>query len=166
LEHAGAFWTDFSEDSGFLGPRLSGIFLSKPKVSQLLSRFISSKVSPTFSVMTFAKMFFWRDTLKVLYSVVGFNSIDVVDMFGQVKIVQPTSRHNTVHKALPSQYQISLRMLGRGAELHLPKNFATARYGVKMVKHAVFNAVHRKANHVEVPFFHFATLPLTERNVQ
>jgi hypothetical protein len=36
--------------------------------------------------------------------------------------------------------------------MQISKNFPATRDGVKIVKHTVFNTVHRKANHV-VPFW-------------
>jgi hypothetical protein len=101
--------------------------------------------------MPIAKVFFGSNALKIVGSVIGFITVNVMNLFKRVKPLQPTSRNNTVHKALPAQHKVSLCVVMGGVGVQISKNFPAARNGVKMVKHTVFNTSHRKANHV-VPF--------------
>lgn len=160
------FGAHFSKNRSLLGLRFRRVFSPCSKLAQFLPSFVSSNVFTSFSSMPLAKMFFWRYALKIFRSIVGLYSIDVVDMFSRVKIIQPTFCYNTVHQSLPTQNQISSGVIGGDARLKLPQNFAAARHSIQVVKYAVFNAVHHKADHVEVPFYYITFLPQTERNVQ
>jgi len=149
LEHAQTFWAHNSENGGFFSPRIRSVFTSSAKIAQFLPSFKCSNVNAVFSFVPFSNVFFRSDAFQIIRSVVVFYPIDVVNMFSWVKVIQPTFRHNTVHKPLSAQHQVPLRVRGGRTRLHLPENFSATRNGVKMVKYAVFNAVHRKANHVE-----------------
>lgn len=102
--------------------------------------------------MPIAKVFFGGNAFKIVGSVIGFIAVDVVNLFKGVKVLQPTSRNNSVHKTLSAQHKVSLCVVMGSVGVQISKNFPATRDGVKMVKHTVFNTVHRKANHV-VPFW-------------
>ena len=148
MEHTQAFWAHNSEDGGFLSLRIRRVFAPCAKVAQFLPGFKCSDVSAVFPFVPFPHMLFRGDAFQIIRSVVVFCSIDVVNMFGWIKAIQPTFCHNTVHEPLSAQHQIPLRVCGWRIRHHLSENFSAARNGVKMVKHAVLNAVHRKADHV------------------
>jgi hypothetical protein len=97
-----------------------------------------------------SQMFGLRKAFKVVGAVVGFVSVDVVNLFVKGKIVKPTSSHHAVHKSF-AQIQIPLRVKSRGVKLQLSDGFSTARNCVKMVKESVFDSFYRNVNHV-VPF--------------
>jgi hypothetical protein len=97
--------------------------------------------------MPFLQMLSLRKTFKVVGAVVGFVTVNVMDLFAWLKIFKPTCRHNAVHKPT-SKPQVPLRMDGWGARLHLSDDFSTARNGVKMVKKSVLDFFYRDANHV------------------
>lgn len=148
MEHTQAFWAHNSEDGGFLSPRIRRVFTSCAKVAQFLPGLKCSNVNAVFPFVPFPHMLFRGDAFQIIRSVVVFHSIDVVNMFGRIKVIQPTLCHNTVHEPSSAQYQVPLRVRGGHIRHQLSENFSAARNGVKMVKHAVFNAVHRKADHV------------------
>jgi len=148
LEHTQAFWAHNSENGGFFSLRIRRVFTSCAKVAQFLPGLKCSDVNAMFPFVPFPHMLFRGDAFQIIRSVVVFYSIDVVNMFGRIKAIQPTLCHNTVHEPLFAQHQIPLWVRGWHIGHHLSENFSAARNSVKMVKHAVLNAVHRKADHV------------------
>jgi hypothetical protein len=150
-----SFGTDNSKDRGFFAAGFLAVNRAPTKLTYLLPGSVCSGVSSDLAryvKMPFAKVFFGGKTLKIVGSVVNLVAVNVVNLFNGVKILQPTSSYNSVHKAFPAQHKVSLRMLMGSVGMQISKNFSAARDGVKMVKHTVFNTVHRKANHV-VPFW-------------
>ena len=132
----------------FLGRNSSDAILAN-----LLPRFGRANVTamPLKQVsVPLSQMFGLRKAFKVVGAVVGFVSVDVVNLFVRGKILKPTSSHNAVHKPT-SQAQISLRVARRNVKLQLSDSFSTARDCVKMVKESVFDSFYRNVNHV-VPF--------------
>jgi hypothetical protein len=99
--------------------------------------------------MPFSQMFALRKAFKVVGAVVGFVTVNVVDLFVWLEIFKPTCRHNSVHKPAPKP-QVPLRMNSWGTRLHLSDNFSAARNGVKMVKESVLGSFYRNADH-DVP---------------
>ena len=150
-----SFGTDNSEDCSFFAAGFFAVNRACAKLTYLLPSSLCSNVSSNLAryiKMPFAKMFFGGKALKIVGPVVRFVAIDVVHLFKGIKILQPASRYNSVHKALSAQHKVSLCMVMGSVGVQISKDFSAARNGVKMVKHAVFNTAHRKANHV-VPFW-------------
>jgi hypothetical protein len=138
---------NFSKDSGLFSPRFCAVFFSAPVLAQLFTGLCRHCVSANGFRVPMTKMSFWAKALKVFSSVVRFVSVNVVDVFIRRKFRVPTCCHNTVHKPLPPKGKIALCVVCRSVGLHLAKNFSAPRNCVKVVKHTVFNAVHRKADH-------------------
>ena len=142
----------------FIGRNPSGAILAN-----LFPRFWSTDIATKFLkqvAMSFPQMFCLRKTFKVVGAVVGFVTVNVMDLFAWLKIFKPTCRHNAVHKPT-SKPQVPLRMDGWGARLHLSDDFSTTRNGVKMVKKSVFDFFYRDANHVVPPFGGYGIFILT-----
>jgi hypothetical protein len=95
----------------------------------------------------FSHMFILRQALKIFQTVIGFVSVNVVDLFGRIKTVHPTFRYNAVDKMLAAQAKVTLVMLRRCVWAMLSENFPAARDGVKVINGPVFRAIDRKANH-------------------
>ncbi|MEY2916059.1 MAG: hypothetical protein RL454_988 [Actinomycetota bacterium] len=102
--------------------------------------------------MPITKVFFGGNAFKIFSPVVRLVTVDVVHLFGGVKILQPASSYNAVHETPSAQNKVSLIVVMRDVWVHISKNFPATRDSVKMVKRSVFNTIHRKANHV-VPFW-------------
>lgn len=151
METALTLWADFSKDGGFFSPRSFAVGRPQAKKSHLFSGFLGSEVVTVQPMMAFRKVFFCGHALKVIGTVVRFVAVDVVNVLFGVKPIKPASRHNAVHKSPPAKAQVTKIVLGWLVRLHSSKNFPAARNSVKMVKHTVFNAVHRKAFHVGSP---------------
>ena len=151
MEATFTFGADNSKDCSLFGSRVLAVRCAQTKKPHLFSGFFRSKVVTVQPMMAFRKMFFGGYALKVFCTVVRFVSVDVVDLLSGVKIIQPASSYNTVHEPLPTKRQVPAIVLVRRVRMHLSKNFSAARNSVKMVKHTVFNSVHRKANHVGSP---------------
>ena len=149
-----SFGSDNSKDCSFFAARFLAVNRTRTKLPYLLPNSFCSGVFADLTryvMMPVAKVFFSGKALKIIGSVVLLVTVDVMNLFKGVKILQPASRHNSVHKASAPQHEVSLRMVMRGIRVQISKGFSATRNSVKMVKHTVFNAVHRKANHV-VPF--------------
>jgi hypothetical protein len=101
--------------------------------------------------MPFGQMFALRKAFKVVGAVVGFITVNVVDLFAWLKIGEPACRYNAVHKPSP-ETQVPLLVNGWGTREQLSDNFSAARSRVKMVKESVLGSFYRDANHV-VPSF-------------
>jgi hypothetical protein len=132
----------------FLGRNLSDAILAN-----LLPRFGRTNVAAMLLKQVgvpLSQMFGLRKAFKVVGAVVGFVSVDVVNLFVMGKIVKPTSSHYAVHKPA-GQAQIPLRVARRNVKLQLSDSFSAARDCVKMVKESVFDSFYRNVNHV-VPF--------------
>ena len=129
----------------FVGRNPSGAILAN-----LLPRFGATDVFSVLNkhvAMPFLQMLSLRKAFKVVGAVVGFVTVNVVDLFAWRKILKPTCRHNAVHKPTPKP-QVPLRMDSWGTRLQLSDNFSTARDCVKMVKESVLGSFYRDANHV------------------
>jgi hypothetical protein len=132
--------------SCLIGRNPSGAILAN-----LLPRFWRTDVAAKFLkqvAMSFLQMLSLRKAFKVVGAVVGFVTVNVMDLFTWLKIFKPTSCHNAVHKPLPSETQIPVIVVCRGIRLQLSDSFSTARNGVKMVKKSVLDFFYRNANHV------------------
>jgi hypothetical protein len=151
LETTLTFWADNSKDCSLFGSRVFAVGRPQAKKSNLFSGFFSPKVMTVQPVMAFRKVFFGGHALKVVRTVVRFVAVDVVNVLFGVKPVKPASRYNAMHEPLPAKRQISTAVLDGCVRVHLSKNFPAARNSVKMVKHTVFNTIHRKAFHVGSP---------------
>lgn len=151
MVHTLRLGADFTKDSGFHLPHVFRVFKACPEIAQFLPCNFCSGIPPHLTGVPFRKMHFCGDALKVLGAVVRFVSVNVVDVIGRVKIVQPALSHNTVHKSLASQAQVPQGVIVRGVRLQLSKNFSAARNSVKMIVGSVFDPAHRKANHVGSP---------------
>jgi hypothetical protein len=130
----------------FVGRNPSGAILAN-----LLPRFWRTDVLSVLNkhvAMPFVHMFFLRKAFKVVGAVVGFVTVNVMDMFAGGKSLDPTCRHNTMHKPLAPETQIPSRMTCGGIRLQLSDNFSTARDCVKMVKKSILDFFYRDANHV------------------
>ena len=129
----------------FLGRNPSGAILAN-----LLPRFRATDVFSVLNkhvAMPFLQMLSLRKAFKVVGAVVGFVTVNVVNLFARIEILKPTGSHKAVHKPT-SKPQVPLRMDGWGTRLQLSDNFPTARNGVKMVKKSVLDFFYRDANHV------------------
>jgi len=150
-----SFGTDNSKNCSFFAAGFLAVNRACAKLTYLLPSSFCSGVSANLAryvMMPFAKVFFGGEALKVVGSVVRLVTVNVMNLFKGVKILQPTSRYNSVHKTLSTQHKVSLCVVMRNVGMQISKNFPAMRDCVKMVKHTVFNTVHRKANHV-VPFW-------------
>ena len=148
MEATLTFWADNSKDCSLFGLRVFAISRAQAKKPHLFSGFFRSKVVAVQPFVSFCKMFFGSNALKVFRTVVRFVAVDVVNLLFGVKVIQPASSYNTVHQPLSAKAQIPKIVRSWRVRVHLSKNFSAARNSVKMVKHAVFNSVHRKAIHV------------------
>ena len=150
-----SFGTDNSKDCSFFAAGFFAVNRACAKLTYLLPSSFCSGVSANLAryvMMPFAKVFFGSNAFKIVGSVVSFITVNVVDLFKGGKVLQPTSRNNSVHKTLSAQHKVSLCVVMGSVGVQISKNFSATRDGVKMVKHTVLNTVHRKANHV-VPFW-------------
>lgn len=151
METTLTFWADNSKDCSLFGSRVLAVRCPQAKKSNFFSSFLGSKVVTVQPVMAFRKVFLSGDALKVFRTVVRFVAVDVVNVLFGVKPVKPASRYNAMHKPLSAKRQISTTVLDGRVRVHFSKNFPAARNSVKMVKHTVFNTIHRKAFHVGSP---------------
>ena len=134
---------------GFLGRNAAS-----SKLPQLFTGGFSPFVFPVCAKnvsVFFRKVLVLRQTFQVFNPVVGLNPVNVMHLFGGVKTLHPAHRHNAVHKHFAAHAEIARIVLGRRVRTVLSENFSAARNGVKVVINPVFNAVHRKANHVVPP---------------
>jgi intracellular sulfur oxidation DsrE/DsrF family protein len=146
-----SFGTDNSKDCGFFAARFFAVNRARTKLTDLLPSSFCSMVFANLTryvKMSFTKVFFGGKAFKIVGSVVRLVAVNVVNLFKGVKALQPTSCNNSVHEALPAQHKVSLCVCMWSVGMQISKNFSAARNGVKMVKHTVLSAVHRKANHV------------------
>ena len=125
---------------------------TKPGLSKFFSSFFCPDVSPVLRQnvsMAIGQMFCGGKAFEIIYSVVSFITVNVVNMSSWVEIIQPTCCDNTVHKALSPQRQITIlsRFWGKGDVLS--KNFSAPRDGIKMVECSIFDSIYGKANHGE-----------------
>jgi len=130
----------------FVGRNPSGAIFA-----DLLPRFRATDVTAKFLkqvAMSFLQMLFLRKAFKVVGAVVGFVTVNVVDMLARGKSLKPTSCHNAVHKPMPSKAQIPAIVVRGYIRAQLSDNFSTARDCVKMVKESVLGSFYRDANHV------------------
>jgi len=151
LKTALSFGADNSKNRGFFAASFFAVNDSSAKLTHFLPRLFGPMVfaNPArYIKMPTAKMLFGSDALKVVGSVVSLVTVNVMDLFNWIKIIQPASRNNSMHKTLAAQHKVSLCVNVRNVGVQISKNFPAARNSVKMVKHTVFNTVHRKANHV------------------
>ena len=102
--------------------------------------------------VTVSKMFFWRKAFQVFYSVIEFNTVNVMNMLFGVKRLHPAERYNAVHKVVASsESQVPVLANGRNVWLDLSESFSTARNSKKVVKESVLDSVYFYAQHA-VPF--------------
>jgi hypothetical protein len=134
---------------GFLGRNAASSKLPQLFTGGFCS-FVRPQLRQQFS-MALCKMLSCGQTLKVFNPVVGLNPVNVMHLFGGIKTFHPAHRHNAVHKHLAAHAEIAPVVLGWRVWAVLSENFSAARNSVKVVISPVFNAVHRKANHVVPP---------------
>ena len=94
-----------------------------------------------------AEMLLRRQALKVFRTVVGLVAVDVVNLLGWVKRLQPARGHNAVHEPLTPKHQVAHVVQGGCVRLELSENFSAARHGVKVVEELVLDSVYRDAEH-------------------
>lgn len=139
------------QGSPLLGFGFFGCHFAESGLTNFFSRFWRSDVFAVlrhvFS-MPFKQMLLLRQAFKVFHTIVRFVSIDVVNLFGWVKRLKPTSSHNAVHQPLATKRQIPHVVSGGRVRLELSENFSTTRYGVEMVEESVLDSVNFDANHV------------------
>jgi hypothetical protein len=130
--------------SGFFGSNFS-----EASLTNLFPRFRSANVSTVFAQLVgmFGQVFVASKTLKVFHSVVGFVSVNVVDLLFGVKRFHPTCRNNSVHKPLATQTQIAHIVFGGCIGKMISENFPTARDCVNVVKKSVLDSVYNYADH-------------------
>lgn len=142
---------NISENDAFFSAGVFAVCSTKAVLSKFFTGFVRSFVMTKQTFMPIPKMFFGANALKIICAVVCLNAVFMVNVFFWRKIVQPTRRHNTVHKASATQRQIPCGMRCGHVWFHLSKNFAAARYGKNVIVDTVFRAFHRKAYHVVAP---------------
>lgn len=128
---------------GFLGSNFSDASLAK-----LLFDFGRANVMPAQPSVAIGKMFFGSKAFKIFGSVVSFVAVNVVNVFGRVKRLQPALSHGSVHQTLSTKSQISVFSISRNVRKKLSENFSAARDSVKVVKESVLDSVYGYANHV------------------
>jgi len=129
---------------GFLGSDFS-----KARLANFFFGFGRTNVMPVHSSVAFSKMFFGRNAFKIFGSVVSFVAVNVVNVFGWVKGLQPTLSHGSVHKFVAStERYIPIFSIGGGVWKKLSENFSAARDSVKVVKESILDSVYGYANHV------------------
>ena len=134
---------------GFFGRHAPGAILPQ-FIARFFGPFVFTQPHKHVGVPT-GKMFLRGKTLQIFQSVVGFISVDVVDVFRRIKLIHPTHRYNAVKQMLTAYGQIPVRMFGRRVRAVLSENFPAARNSIIVVENPVFNAVNFKANHVVSP---------------
>lgn len=134
---------------GFFGRYAPGAILPQ-FMARFFGPFVFTQPYKHVGVPT-GKMFLRGKTLQIFQSVVGFISVDVVDVFRRIKLIHPTHRYNAVKQMLTAYGQIPVRMFGRRVRAVLSENFPAARNSIIVVENPVFNAVNFKANHVVSP---------------
>jgi hypothetical protein len=150
---------------GFLGRDRA-----KPRFAQFLSCFVGPFVFSkglAYICVPVAQMLGLRNALKIIQSVIGFIAVNVVYLFGWVKIIHPTFGNNTVYQPFAAHAKIPHIMSGWCVGAMLSENFPAARDGVKVINGAIFDAIYRKANHaVSFEVANMITLPASRRNVK
>ena len=133
-----------------------GLFGRNPAKSELpdfIASFFASRISAKIVGvlrMAFIHVFLHAKALKVFQPIIRFIPVDVVDLFVRIKTNHPEFGNKPMDKGFARE-QISRWMLRGNVRPVLSKDFPAARNSVKMVKHTVFNAVHRKVDHVVPP---------------
>jgi hypothetical protein len=143
---------------------------AKPRVAQFLSCFVGPFVFSkglAYICVSVAQMLNLRNALKVIQSVIGFITVNVVYLFGWVKVTHPTFGNNTVYQPFAAYAKIPPVMFGWRVRAMLSENFPAARDGVKVIKGAILDTIDRKANHaVSFVVANMITLPASRRNVK
>jgi hypothetical protein len=155
------------------GPLFFLGFFGSNKPNPRLSQFGSSFFSPFVFThaghkirMAISQMLSLRNTLKVFQPIIGLNAVNVMNLFGRVKPIQPTFSNCTVNERFAHD-QIAAGVRSRCIGAMLSDNFPAARDGVKVIKGAVFHAIYCKANHaVSSVITNMITLSAFRRNVQ
>ncbi len=136
-----------NQSGSLFGFRLFGRNAAQSSLPDLFSRFIGANVMPVQPCVAVSKMFFGRQAFQVFRSVVSFVAVDVVNLFGRVKQLQPASGYNAVHKPPTTEGQVA-HVVKRGCvRLELSENFSAARNGKKVVKESVLDSVYFYAQH-------------------
>jgi hypothetical protein len=127
---------------------------AKPKLPDFIAGFFASSI-PAKAInvfrMAFQQVLSCGKAFKVFQPVIRLVSVDVVNLFSLIKVSHPAVRYSSVDKVFTSYTRIAQWMGCRRIRPVLSKDFPAARNSVKMVKHTVFNAVHRKVDHVVPP---------------
>ncbi len=120
----------------------------KAKLAKLLPRLGRPDVVSVLPCVAVGHVLFGRQAFKVLCSVVSFLPVYVMDVFGRVKRLQPTRRHDSVHEMTPPKGHVPVGVVNRCIGKKLSESFSAARNGVKVVKESVLDSVYVYANHV------------------
>lgn len=157
LKRLGAMWSASKEMAlasqqrgSLLGFGFFGSHRAKTSLTNLFSGFRCSKVLAIgrhFFCVPVKQMLLLRQAFQVVCTIVRFVSIDVMNLFARIKVVQPTSRHNAMHQSLTTKCKIPHVVFGWGVRLELSENFSAARNGVKVVEKSVNDSVYFYAQH-------------------
>jgi len=121
---------------------------SLPKLLSGLWRANVLAVSSKHVCVSIAQVLFRRQALQVFCSVIRLNAVDVVNLFGGVKRLQPTGRNNAMHEVVPStERQVPIFSQSGRVRLELSESFSAARNGVKVVEESVLDSVYFYAQH-------------------
>ena len=103
------------------------------------------------SFVTFSHMLFLVNPFKVIRSIIGFVTIDMVNKMRVIWAFKPASgNHSMVER--PANIEISRVCSSSGCKgFELSKNFPTMRNSIKVAKESIFDSIYRCAHHV-VPF--------------
>ena len=129
---------------GFLGSNFS-----EASLANLFFGFGRANVMPVQPSVAVGKMFFGSKAFKIFGSVVSFVAVNVVNVFGRVKRLQPALSHGSVHKFVAAtERHIPIFSFSGNVWKKLSENFSAARDSVKVVKESVLDSVYVYANHV------------------
>jgi hypothetical protein len=127
---------------------LLGSDFSKARLANLFFNFGRADVVPAQTSVAFSKMFFGRNAFKIFGSVVSFVAVNVVNVFGWVKRLQPALSYSSVHQTLSTKSQIPVFSTSWNVRKKLSENFSAARDSVKVVKESILDSVYGYVNHV------------------
>jgi hypothetical protein len=128
---------------GFLGSNFS-----KASLANLFFYFGRADVMSVKPSVAFSKMFLGRKAFKIFGSIVSFVAVNVVNVFGWVKRLQPTLSHGSVHKFFASERQVPVFSTSWNVRKELSENFSATRNSVSVVKESVMDSVYGYVNHV------------------
>ena len=146
-------WSYSQKNLSFPGSKFWRVFSSSAKLSETVTgRFRPMRfLAIAASFVTFSHMLFLANPLKVICSIVGFVTVNVMNKMRMVWAFKPTSGDHPMVKRAP-HVEIILSETHLGLErLELSKNFPTMRNSIEVAKESIFDSIYRCAHHV-VPF--------------